>query len=115
MALKDQDQDHLEKITNPEDQDQSQWEKIPCSDLDHTKDRDHVCDLDFDLKDQLSFPISGHKSSPHATKMHCCNSTAVNIRLCAVYHWESDCHVKATEHCHFIPYLRGPSQPFYHH
>ena len=52
MALKDQDKDHLEKITSPEDQDQDQQEKIPCSDLDHTKDRDQLSDLDVDLKDQ---------------------------------------------------------------
>ena len=36
MAFKDQD--HLDKITSPKDQDQDKLEKIPCSDLDHTRD-----------------------------------------------------------------------------
>ena len=38
--------------------DQGHLEKIPCSDLDHAKYQDQLSDLNLDLKDQWSFPIS---------------------------------------------------------
>ena len=46
------DQDQICKITNSEDQDQDHIVKIISKDLDHTKDRDQISDLDLLDQDQ---------------------------------------------------------------
>ena len=52
LISKIKDQDQIGKITNNEDQDQDQIVKIISKDLDRTKDRDQISDLDLLDQDQ---------------------------------------------------------------